>query len=231
MTSAPSPDIIEALRAYDTPTLANAVESLGIRLRNEGFTDASVRCVVRQPKPLVGRAVTVRIRCSNPPKAGHAYTDRTDWWKVVSELPRPLIAVIEDVDDHPGTGSFIGGVHAAILQALGCAGVITNGAVRDIPALEELGMHAFAGSVSVSHAYAHIVEFGRPVQIGGLEIKGGDLLHADRHGILSIPESSAHRLPEIAERIIAADNAVMGVCRSRDFSIEKLRQAIGSTLP
>jgi regulator of RNase E activity RraA len=143
-----------------TCAVANAIETFGVRLRNEGFTDASIRCLIPRPKPMVGYAMTARIKCSNPPKDGHAYVDRTDWWNYAQSISAPRVVVIQDVDEKPGTGSLVGEVHAGILMALGCSGVVTNGAVRDVPALEKAGFHVFAGSLAVSHAYAHIVEFG-----------------------------------------------------------------------
>ena len=226
MTPPPASDLIKGLQAHDTPTLANAIESFGVRLRNEGFTNSSIRCLSPRDVPMVGYAVTVRIRCSNPPKDGHPYADRTDWWKCMAEFPAPRIAVIEDVDERPGTGSFVGAVHAGILHALGCVGIVTNGAVRDLPAIEATGMQVHAGSLAVSHAYAHIVDFGKPAKIAGLEIKTGDLLHADRHGVLSVPKEIAASLPQAAEAILAREAEVLAICRSRDFTLEKLRDAV-----
>jgi len=93
---------------------------------------------------------------------GYIY-DRTDWWKEILAVPAPRIVVIQDVDANPGLGAFVGEVHAHILQALGCVGVVTNGAVRDLNAIEGSGFQVFAGNVSVSHAYAHVFDFGGPV--------------------------------------------------------------------
>ena len=99
-------------------------------------------------------------------------------------------------------------MHVNILRALGCVGAVTNGAVRDLPAAEELGFQLFAGSVSVSHAYVHIVEFGTPVEIGGLKIQSGDLLHGDLHGVQSIPLDIAGKIPPVAAEIVARDQAI-----------------------
>jgi regulator of RNase E activity RraA len=115
-----------------------------------------------------------------------------------------------------------------ILQALHCAGVITNGSVRDIPAAESAGFHFFAGSVSVSHAYVHIIEFGQPVQIGGLRIQSGDLLHGDVHGVQSIPLEIAARIPLVAAQIAAKEQELIALCRSPGFSLEKLRAAVAN---
>jgi len=111
----------------------------------------------------------------------------------------------------------------SILRALHCVGVVTNGAVRDIPAARSAGFHYFAGSVSVSHGYVHIVDFGQPVEIGGLQIKSGDLLHGDLHGVQSIPLALARLVPDVAARISAREQALIALCRSADFSLDKLR--------
>ena len=113
-----------------------------------------------------------------------------------------------------------------ILHALNCVGVVTNGSVRSIPAAERAGFHLFSGSVSVSHAYVHIIDIGAPVEIGGLKIQSGDLLHGDLHGVQSIPLGIAAQIPPIAARITARKRELIALCQSPEFSLEKLRAAI-----
>ena len=217
---------LQGLQRHDTCTVSNAIETFQVRLRNEGFADASIRCLTRRSTPLVGYAVTVRIRSTNPPKDGHPYVERTNWWDCFQGLPSPRIVVIQDLDEHPGTGSFMGEVHAGILLALGCAGVITNGAVRDLPALEKSDLQIFAGSVAVSHAYSHIVDMGQPVELGGLTISPGDLLHADVHGVLSVPHEIAADVASVADAIIERERRVLALCQSPNFSLDELRDAV-----
>jgi regulator of RNase E activity RraA len=220
--------LLEQLKALDTCTVANAVEQLDDRLRNEGFTDRTVRRITSNPAPLVGHAVTVRIRCSRPPMGAKAYIDRTDWWSFVLAVPPPRIVVVQDVDDDPGRGTFLGEVHAGILKALGCVGAITNGAVRDVPAVEQSGFQLFAGGLAVSHAYAHIVEYDVSVEVGGLTITPGDLLHADQHGVLSVPLHIAQQVPAMAQELRQKERAILDLCQSPDYSLEKLRRAVAS---
>ena len=222
---------LETLRRLDACTLANAIESFQQRLRNEGFADGSVRCLFPHLPPMVGNAVTVKIRGSAPPVAGDTYMDRTDWWDYVISVPAPRVVVVQDMATQPGLASLLGAVHVNILHALGCVGAITNGAVRGIPAAENLGFQLFAGSISVSHAYVHIVEFGTSVEIGGLKIQSGDLLHGDLHGVQSIPEEIAARIPAVAAKIAAEEQALIKLCQSPEFSIEKLRQAVEKNRP
>jgi 4-hydroxy-4-methyl-2-oxoglutarate aldolase len=226
MNSPLTPEQLESLRRLDACTLANAIETFQERLRNEGFVDHSVRCLFPRLQPMLGYAATIKIRGSAPPTAARAYADRTDWWDYIISLPEPRVVVAQDVATRPGLGSLVGAVHMNILRTLRCVGVVTNGSVRDIPASESAGFHLFAASVSVSHAYVHIVEIGKPVEIGGLKIQSGDLLHGDLHGVQSVPLDIAARIPLVAAQITAREQVLIALCHSPEFSLEKLRAAV-----
>jgi 4-hydroxy-4-methyl-2-oxoglutarate aldolase len=217
-------ELISALARLDACTVSNAIESFNVRLRNSGFTDSSVRCIFTDRTPMVGYAATARVRTSDPPMEGSSYYDRTDWWNHILTIPAPRIVVVEDTDQHPGLGAFIGELHANILLALGCVGVVTNGAVRDLRAVHETGFQMFAGNVSVSHAYAHIYDFDSAIQVGRMNVRPGDLLHGDRHGVQTVPVQIAAKIPAVAEEIIAREQRVISKCRATDFTIEKLRE-------
>src|SRR5262249_4441112 len=157
--------------------LANTIETFNVRLRNEGFSSGGLKCLFPRLQPMVGHAVTLKIRGASPPKTGAAtYIESTEWWDYVLSVPAPRVVVVQDVSSERGRGALLGEVHANILRALGVIGAVTDGAVRDIPAVERLGFHLFANDVAVSHAYMHIVETGAPVEINGLAVRSGDLL-------------------------------------------------------
>jgi 4-hydroxy-4-methyl-2-oxoglutarate aldolase len=207
MNTALTSEQLEILRRLDGCTLANAIETFDERLRNEGFTDNTVHCQFPHLKPILGYAATVKVRGSAPPTTDGRYPDRTDWWDYILSLPVPCVVVVQDVATKVGLGSLLG-------------------AVRDLPAAEKLGFQLFAGSISVSHAYVHIVEFGTPVEIGGLKIQSGDLVHGDLHGVQTIPSNIAGKVPAAAAEIIACEQELIALCQSKDFSVEKLRDAI-----
>jgi regulator of RNase E activity RraA len=219
---------LEAIQQFDTCTIANAIEGFKVRLRNQGFTRPGLRCVTKGATRVLGYAATTKVRSSNPPMTGTTYLERTGWWTNIDQIPTPRVAVIQDLDPEPGAGACVGEVHAAILKALQCTGAITNGAVRDLPAVSKLGFPLFAPLVAVSHAYMHSVDFGQPVEIFGLQIRPGDLLYADCHGAVSIPLEIAADLPEAAARIRAKEQRIVQVCLSPDFSTEKLLKEIRS---
>lgn len=217
---------LEKLRALDGCTVSNAIERLKVRLRNEGFISGAVRCQFPALPPMVGYAVTGRIRSSVPPMQGRCYYDRMDFWRYVATIPAPRVIVLQDVDPQPGLGAFVGEIHATIGQALECAGYVTNGAVRDLPQVQALGFQLFSGCVSVSHAYAHLAQFGEAVEVGGQRISPGDLLHGDLHGVQVIPEEIVAQIPPEAERILRTEDSLKAFCRSADFSLDALEQKL-----
>jgi regulator of RNase E activity RraA len=176
--------------------------------------------------PMVGYAFTARLRSGEPPIRGGTFHDRTDFWNRVLELPSPRILVLEDMDDPPGRGAFVGDMHAAILKALGCIGYLTNGAVRELPSVRTMGIQLFAGSVAVSHAYAHIFDVGARVSVGGMDVQPGDLLHGDRHGVLTIPLEIAGAINGVAARLKQAEQQVIDFCRSSSFSVGRLTEVM-----
>jgi 4-hydroxy-4-methyl-2-oxoglutarate aldolase len=217
---------LDALRQFDTCMIANAIESFDVRLRNAGFADASIRCMFPDAPSMVGYAVTARLRSGEPPMVGGTFHDRADFWNSILQVPPPRILVLEDMDDPPGRGAFVGDMHAAILKALGCVGYLTNGAVRELPSVRRMGVELFAGSVAVSRAYAHIFEIGAVISVGGMEVRPGDLLHGDRHGVLTVPGEIAAKVPGVADGLRRAEQKIIEFCRSRDFSVARLREVM-----
>ena len=222
------PAQLDAYRSLSTCVVASAIETFRVRLPNTGFSDSSVRCIFPDLAPIVGYAATARIRSSNPPMEGGGYYDRANWWNDLLTVPAPRVVVIEDVDQPAGLGAFVGEVHANILRALGCVGVVTNGAVRDLAEVQQSGFQMFAGNVSVSHAYAHVFEFGGRVTVGKMEVHPGNLIHGDRHGVQTIPTAIAAEVPQAAQKILANRAELTDFCRSKHFSLDQLRAEVKS---
>jgi 4-hydroxy-4-methyl-2-oxoglutarate aldolase len=220
---------LEALREFDTCMVANAVETFNVRLRNTGFTNASIRCMFENAPPMVGYAVTARLRSDEPPMKGATFRDRSDFWNTVLEVPAPRVLVLEDMDHSPGRGAFIGDVHASILRALGCVGYVTNGAVRELTSVRATGIQLFAGNVAVSHAYAHIFDVGAKISVGGMDIRPGELLHGDRHGVLSVPLEIAGEVPRVAGAMKEEEQKVIDFCLSSAFSVQQLSEIMRKT--
>ncbi|MFW6309344.1 MAG: RraA family protein [bacterium] len=216
---------IKKLQNYDTPTVANAIEMFNVRSRIEGFMNSNIKCLLPARKPMVGYAGTAKMSALKPlseEKEGIIY----EYYRHIKDTFSPTISVIEDIDPSP-VGSFWGEVHASIHKTLGCIGTITNGGVRDLEDVKKIDFGYLASSVLVSHGYDHIEEYDCPVEVGGLTIETGDLLHADIHGVVKIPHKIAPDLVKACEQVVKAEEIIIKPCQKRfkdGMKVEKIKK-------
>jgi len=216
-----TPEDLAALRAITTPTVCNAIETFGVRLRNEGFMDSTIVCCFPELGAMAGYAVTVTVRASLPPERE---IPAPEVWAEMDKVPKPWVVVVDDLDYPRPVGSYWGEVNASVYKALGAVGTVTNGGVRDLPEVRATGFHFFSSCVLASHAYVHVVEAGATVTIGGLTVRPGDLLHGDEHGVTSIPLEIARALPKAAQELEARERKLIDYARSDAFTKEGLAQ-------
>jgi len=216
--------LLDELRRISSPTIANAIETFNVRPRSAGFVASEIVCRFPRLGAMVGYAVTALIRAEQPPLEGHRAPEFA-WWDHVVASPAPRVVVMQDLDEPRGIGAYWGEVQANIHKALGCAGVVTDGTVRDLPEAEALGFHFFSAHVSVSHAYVHMVDFGLPAKVGGLVVRPGDLLHGDQHGVVVIPPEVADRIPEAAQRIEARERIMIAACQKPGVTLDEIKAA------
>ncbi|HEY8759413.1 MAG TPA: RraA family protein [Candidatus Dormibacteraeota bacterium] len=211
--------LLATLARYDSPTLSNAIETFDVRNRDEGYTTYEILCMFPDLPAVVGFAATVAIRSHEPPLNP---LEPVHLWNHVQSVQGPRILVAQDLDDPNGSGAMWGEVQATIFKALDCLAIATDGVVRDLDEVHAMGLQLYAVGTTVSHAYAHFESAGHGVSIGGLVVRPGDLLHADRHGILLIPTDIADKLPAAADKIIATEQKLIAWIRSEDFDPKKL---------
>jgi 4-hydroxy-4-methyl-2-oxoglutarate aldolase len=204
---------LDELRQFDTPTISNAIELFNIRPRTEGFTGPEIKSVVRCDQPVIGYACTAKISAQKTPSTEQKAL-RFSFYEHMKNTPSPSIAVMQDLDEKP-VGSFWGEVNIAIAKSLGCVGTVTNGGLRDLDVTEELPFGYFASCVLVSRANIHVEDYNCPARVGGLTVNPGDLLHADKHGVILIPAEIAPRLAEACRITQFAEEPVIQGCRRR----------------
>jgi 4-hydroxy-4-methyl-2-oxoglutarate aldolase len=217
-------DLLAALARYDTPTLANAIETFDLQPRDVGFADSRIRCMFPELGRMVGFAATATIVARGAPEPDWDGAGYDALYAHAGTIRAPRIVVVQDLDDPPGHGSLWGEVHATIFAVLGCVGCVTDGSVRDLDEARAMGFQFFAAGPSVSHAYVRVETVGEPVGIGGLLVAPGDLLHADQHGVLKIPLEIAAELPAAADRVIESEQALLKWVRSDDFDPDRLAE-------
>ena len=224
MRPAPTTGELAALTAFDTPTICNALEVVMPEMRREGYTVRPLVCGFPDAQPVVGYARTATISARNPP-AGSSTEQRRrrdDYYRFVDAGPKPAMIVIEDLDaDDAGYGAFWGEVQSTIHRGLGAVGLVTNGSIRDLPQWAP-GFQVLAGSIGPSHAFAHVEGFDTPVNVAGMRVRTGDLVHADRHGAVVVPLAAVARLPDAARQVAAREAKILAVARGEACTAEKL---------
>lgn len=228
-TAGPLPaSVLEALARYDTPTICNALEIVAPERRLIGFTRKPLVCPFPDLPPIVGYARTATIRAAVASRLPPAEQRdrRAAYYEYVGTGEGPRVSVIQDIDGADiGCGAFWGEVNSAVHRALGCLGVVTDGSIRDIPQWAP-GFQALAGSIGPSHAHVHVDGFGEEVQVAGMSVRSGDLIHADRHGAVVVPHAVAAQVPDAAELCGRREAPILDIARSPDFSLAKLREAM-----
>jgi 4-hydroxy-4-methyl-2-oxoglutarate aldolase len=211
-------EVLERLVRHSTPTVCNAIEEFKVRPRNQGFMAPKIRCMFPELGPMVGHAVTVTSLAGQPGRG----PSRQEYWDYVLSVPAPRVVVVQDLDPEP-IGAMWGEVQANIHRALGCLGTVTDGGVRDLDEVAALGFHFFAATVLPSHAFVHVVDFGCPVTVAGLEVRSGDIIHADKHGVTSVPESVAPDIDEAVAAVADREARIIAVCQAQPFDLARLK--------
>lgn len=184
------------LRRLSTPTIYNGWEQVSRVDRRSVVNRRDVKDFMPQFGAMAGYAVTLEVQPSNPehlrnsPDAPQAYRE------YLESIVGPKIVVVKDADSPNVIGTYFGEVNASLHRALGCVGIITDGGVRDIVEMGSIGFKALAERLCVGHAYAWPVRWGHEVEVFGLTIASGQLIHADQHGFMVIPEEDQKRVFE-----------------------------------
>jgi len=226
MTTYPfSRDDLEVLRQWDTPTICNGLELIVPERRAIGFTVEPMVALHADPAkaPIVGLARTGTIRAHEPPRGPVA--DRLDWYDYVAKAAMQTIVVLQDLDDRPGYGAFWGEVHTNVHMRLGAEGCVTNGSFRDLAASAK-GFQIIGGRVGPSHAHVHLVDFGGPVNVFGMQAVHDDVIHADCHGAVVVPADCVKKLPDAIALVSRREKVILDLCAAPDFSAAKLREAV-----
>jgi regulator of RNase E activity RraA len=222
------PKLLETLRTFDTPTICNALEIVAPERRLTGYTVKPLVCPFPDLPPMVGYAKTATIRAThaNELVGAKARDQRIAYYEYMAAAPAPSICVIQDLDGADvGFGAFWGEVQSTVHKALGLQGVVTDGSIRDIPQWAP-GFQALAGTIAPSHAYVHLAGFGQEVRVAGMLVRSGDLIHADRHGAVIIPEAAAAKIPAACDLLVRKEAAILDEARKPGFTIAKLKAAL-----
>ena len=218
-------DDLAFLRRHSTTVLESAVAIFGVRPRDTGVLRPALPMYAPPQTRIAGYAVTALVSADAAQR--HGRVENVDFWKYAHAMPSPKVALLSDASPVPGiTGAACGRLTAKALKACGCHGLLTNGGVRDIDEMEAMEFPVFAAHLTVAHGNPHVVHFGKPVQVQGVTVASGDVLCADRHGAIVIPEQVLPHMEEAIAEVERRVGPVLRYCDSPDFTPRGLAEHI-----
>jgi regulator of RNase E activity RraA len=221
-----TPSLLKVLRAVDTPTVCNAIEVAQGKRGFDAFTRGTVLCSSPHELAIVGYARTAKIAAVLPPSEAPEVIKkrRMDYYKYMASAPMPAVAVVEDLDFPDCIGAYWGEINTTVHKGFGLSGTLTNGVMRDLSD-NPAGYPVVAGSIGPSHGFVHVKEIGTPIKIFGMQVIEGDLVHADRHGAVVIPEEVIKTLESSIEKLLTTEQLILKPSREALFDFGTFEKA------
>ena len=217
--------LLNLLQSVDTPTVCNAIE---VAQGKRGFNDFTRGTMLASDTKgvIVGYAITAQIAAIEPPTEAVSVIRerRMSYYKAMSGNVKPSIAVVEDLDYPNCIGAFWGEVNTTIHKGFGMSGALTNGVMRDLGDMAE-GFPVVAGSIGPSHGFVHVRSVNQPINIFGMNIKSGDLVHADRHGAVVVPTDVIDDLEASILKMQQTERLVLDPARKKGFDFDAFETA------
>ncbi|MFW2543746.1 RraA family protein [Primorskyibacter sp. 2E107] len=218
--------LLTLLKQVDTPTVCNAIETAQGKRGFAAFTRGTMQASDPGACAMVGYARTARIAALAPPTEAPEVIKarRMDYYRHMASGPRPAVAVVEDMDYPNCIGAYWGEINTTVHKGFGLSGALTNGVMRDLGDLPN-GFPVVAGSIGPSHGFVHVREIGTPVTIMGMQVRDGDLIHADRHGGLVIPPEVIPTLKAAIHKLQDTEKLILEPASADGFDFDAFEKA------
>jgi regulator of RNase E activity RraA len=206
--------LFEGLRVAD---VSDGLDVAG--LPDIGLVDPDIKALWRDTETFAhrfcGLAVTVRYVPTNrhPSKMtpDEFRTWESGWYQKTSpepfvELLRPGSVVVIDGDEDGDTGT-IGSNNILVWKLKGARGVITSGGARDTDEIikEKMPLYLRRLGRGIRPGRNEIESVNRPLTIGGVLVRPGDVVVADGDGVVVVPREHAEAVALAARTVIESD--------------------------
>jgi 4-hydroxy-4-methyl-2-oxoglutarate aldolase len=214
------------IKRWDTPTIYNGWTKITKHdIAREGMNRQACHDFMPQLGTMVGYAVTLVIEPSNPNHARDNPACWSQYRRYIAHAPGPKIVVVQDLDKPNFCGCFWGEVNGNMHRALGCVGAIVDGGIRDYNGMCNAGFKAIAQRFCLADAYAVPARWNCEVEVFGSKVRPGQLIVADQHGFLVVPDEDQKGLLE-ATRITDSNECHTVIHAGRNASGKTTEQLL-----
>jgi 4-hydroxy-4-methyl-2-oxoglutarate aldolase len=213
------------LKTVDSPTLSNAIELLKVRPRERGFTPLDIRCLFPEFGAMCGYAVTAQVESATQMEP-FRLENFVELYRTVEQAPKPAVIVLQEIGGFGEYAAHAGEVMSTFFTRLGAIGLVSDCGVRDLAEVRRMGFHYFARGSVASHANYRIARVGVPVQIRGMVVNPGDVIHGDENGVITVPLVDIAALREAVDTVRRKEKAVMDFVRGPEFSLQGFQRLV-----
>ena len=214
---------LDLLARYDTPTVCNVIELFNVRPRHKGYMDQRIQACFPEMPPMIGYATTATFRAAQA-GVSSTYASLDKQVEVFREVAAPRVVVFQDLDE-PSAAATFGEIMCTTYQSFGACGLITSGAGRDLVQVRALKFPVFTNGTICAHGYCTIPSMNISVNVGGVAVRPGDLLHGDCNGVTTIPLEIASETAQACAEFAAAEAVILDYLKSGAASASGLAQA------
>ena len=221
--------IIEQLGDFDTALLANTIGYIDPTPAHEFYMSGCIQSLTPALGPTVGVAVTCEVDSSSP-------TGDADWKPYYAQLERmermnePIVWVVKAAGSRPDHECVMGDGMGKLLSSVGCVGVVTDGRLRDVEGLLTIPFAAYGRGRTIHHTNVRFTKVDEPMEIGGIIVHPGDVVHANIGGVIVIPPDCLQALPERAAAMRAFEHQAHCVFRQSGLSVADKRARVTDLL-
>jgi 4-hydroxy-4-methyl-2-oxoglutarate aldolase len=221
----------EQLCEYDTALLANLLGFVDPIPTHEFYMGNSIRAMTPELGPTVGVAVTCEMDSSTPNHLASGDTEA--YWIQLAQMEAmnmPTVWVVRCVGSRPEHECALGDGMAKTLRSVGCVGVVTNGGVRDLPGLRSTPFAAYGAGTTVHHCKMRLRALDQPVEVGGITVAPGEIIHGSAEGVIKIPARGVESLLQQAPSYRAFEHEAHQMLRRTDLTVAEKRERMTKLL-
>ena len=218
--------LLEQLAEFDTALLANTIGYIDPTPPEQWYMGSMIQSLTPVLGPTVGVAAICEVDTSTP----GGDPDIDEFNRQLAEFDRselPIVWVAKAVGSRPEHECVMGDGMAKHLTSVGCIGIVTDGGVRDVDGLLSTSFAAYARGVVIHHCALRIRHAEKPIEMGGITVASGDVIHANKEGVIKIPLTCIEQLPERAVAMRAFEHDGHAQLRRTDLDLAAKQKMAG----